>query len=162
MATDLTVVKANSLIEASYRLTLDEMRLLALTVGTMNPKDDKQVFEFTVDDFVAQFPDLKRDSVYEQIKTAIKRISDRWVRTEDGKIVTEFRWVSSRTYFKKEGRFKIALTNEVMPYLTQLKGQFTQYQLNHISGFTSVHTMRLYELLTQYKKRGGVIFPLKI
>lgn len=154
MTNDLTVVKANSLIEASYRLTLDEMRLLALTIGTMNPKSDQQVFEFSVSEFVNQFPDVNVDRAYTQIKSAIERISERWVKTEDERHVTKFRWVSSQTYFKKEGRFRIALTNEIMPYLTQLKGQFTQYQLNHISGFTSVHTMRFYELLTQYKRVG--------
>ena len=154
MANDLTVVKANSLIEASYRLTLDEMRLLALTIGTMNPKSDQQVFEFSVSEFVNQFPEVNADRAYTQIKSAIERISERWVKTEDERHVTKFRWVSSQTYFKKEGRFRIALTNEIMPYLTQLKGQFTQYQLNHISGFTSVHTMRFYELLTQYKRVG--------
>lgn len=154
MANDLTVVKANSLIEASYRLTLDEMRLLALTIGTMNPKSDQQVFEFSVSEFVNQFPEVNADRAYTQIKSAIERISERWVKTEDERHVTKFRWVSSQTYFKKEGRFKIALTNEIMPYLTQLKGQFTQYQLNHISGFSSVHTIRLYELFTQYKRLG--------
>ena len=154
MANDLTVVKANSLIEASYRLTLDEMRLLALTIGTMNPKSDQQVFEFSVSEFVNQFPEVNADRAYTQIKSAIERISERWVKTEDERPVTKFRWVSSQTYFKKEGRFKIALTNEIMPYLTQLKGQFTQYQLNHISGFSSVHAIRLYELFTQYKRLG--------
>ena len=154
MANDLTVVKANSLIEASYRLTLDEMRLLALTIGTMNPKSDQQVFEFSVSEFVNQFPAGNADRAYTQIKSAIERISERWVKTEDERHVTKFRWVSSQTYFKKEGRFKIALTNEIMPYLTQLKGQFTQYQLNHISGFSSVHAIRLYELFTQYKRLG--------
>ena len=154
MANDLTVVKANSLIEASYRLTLDEMRLLALTIGTMNPKSDQQVFEFSVSEFVNQFPEVNADRAYTQIKSAIERISERWVKTEDERHVTKFRWVSSQTYFKKEGRFKIALTNEIMPYLTQLKGQFTQYQLNHISGFSSVHAIRLYELFTQYKRLG--------
>lgn len=154
MANDLTVVKANSLIEASYRLTLDEMRLLALTIGTMNPKSEQQVFEFSVSEFVNQFPDVNADRAYTQIKSAIERISERWVKTEDERHVTKFRWVSSQTYFKKEGRFKIALTNEIMPYLTQLKGQFTQYQLNHISGFSSVHAIRLYELFTQYKRLG--------
>lgn len=154
MANDLTVVKANSLIEASYRLTLDEMRLFALTIGTMNPKSDQQVFEFSVSEFVNQFPDVNADRAYTQIKSAIERISERWVKTEDERHVTKFRWVSSQTYFKKEGRFKIALTNEIMPYLTQLKGQFTQYQLNHISGFSSVHAIRLYELFTQYKRLG--------
>ena len=154
MTNDLTVVKANSLIEASYRLTLDEMRLLALTIGTMNPKSDQQVFEFSVSEFVNQFPEVNADRAYTQIKSAIERISERWVKTEDERHVTKFRWVSSQTYFKKEGRFKIALTNEIMPYLTQLKGQFTQYQLNHISGFSSVHAIRLYELFTQYKRLG--------
>lgn len=154
MANDLTVVKANSLIEASYRLTLDEMRLLALTIGTMNPKSDQQVFEFSVSEFIKQFPDVNADRAYTQIKSAIERISERWVKTEDERHVTKFRWVSSQTYFKNEGRFRIALTNEIMPYLTQLKGQFTQYQLNHISGFSSVHTIRLYELFTQYKRLG--------
>ncbi|NBI14105.1 RepB family plasmid replication initiator protein [[Haemophilus] felis] len=154
MANDLTVVKANSLIEASYRLTLDEMRLLALTIGTMNPKSDQQVFEFSVSEFVGQFPDVNAERAYTQIKSAIERIAERWVKTEDERHVTKFRWVSSQTYFKKEGRFRIALTNEIMPYLTQLKGQFTQYQLNHISGFSSVHAIRLYELFTQYKRLG--------
>ena len=154
MANDLTVVKANSLIEASYRLTLDEMRLLALTIGTMNPKSDQQVFEFSVSEFVNQFPEVNADRAYTQIKSAIERISERWVKTEDERHVTKFRWMSSQTYFKKEGRFKIALTNEIMPYLTQLKGQFTQYQLNHISGFSSVYAIRLYELFTQYKRFG--------
>lgn len=155
MANDLTVVKSNSLIEASYRLTLDEMRLLALTIGTMNPKSEQQIFEFSVSEFVNQFPDVNADRAYTQIKSAIERISERWVKTEDEKHVTKFRWVSSQTYFKKEGRFKIALTNEIMPYLTQLKGQFTQYQLNHISGFSSIHAIRLYELFTQYKRLGS-------
>lgn len=154
MTNDLTVVKSNSLIEASYRLTLDEMRLLALTIGTMNPKGDQQIFEFSVSEFIKQFPDVNHDRAYTQIKSAIERISERWVKTEDESYVTKFRWVSSQTYFKKEGRFKIALTNEIMPYLTQLKGQFTQYQLEHISGFVSVHSMRFYELLTQYKRIG--------
>ena len=61
------------------------------------------------------------DNAYKQIQAAIKRIYERSVRTEDSNRVTEFRWVSSRTYFKNEGRFRIAMTNEVMPYLTQLK-----------------------------------------
>lgn len=152
---DLVVVKANSLIEASYRLSIDEVRILALTVGTMNPNSNQQIFDFTVDDFVREFPEISKDNAYKQIQAAIKRIYDRSVRTGDHNCVTEFRWVSSRTYFKNEGRFRIAMTNEVMPYLTQLKGQFTQYQLRNISSFNSVHSIRIYELVTQYRSIGS-------
>lgn len=155
MSNEIVVVKANSLIEASYRLSIDEIRILALTIGTMNPKSDQQVFDFTVADFVREFPEISMDNAYKQIQAAIKRIYDRSVRTEDSERVTEFRWVSSRTYFKKEGRFRIAMTNEVMPYLTQLKGQFTQYQLRNIASFNSTHSIRIYELITQYKSIGS-------
>ncbi|EPY98808.1 replication initiation protein [Mannheimia haemolytica] len=155
MGTNLVVVKANSLIEASYRLSIDEVRILALTIGTMDPMSNQKIFDFTVADFVREFPEISMDNAYKQIQAAIKRIYERSVRTEDSNGVTEFRWVSSRTYFKKEGRFRIAMTDEVMPYLTQLKGQFTQYQLKNIAYFNSVHSIRIYELITQYRNVGS-------
>lgn len=155
MSNDLVVVKANSLIEASYRLSIDEVRILALTIGTMDPKSNQKIFDFTVADFVREFPEISMDNAYKQIQGAIKRIYERSVRTEDRERVTEFRWVSSRTYFKNEGRFRIAMTDEVMPYLTQLKGQFTQYQLKNIAYFNSVHSIRIYELITQYRSIGN-------
>ncbi|HHE3641987.1 TPA: replication initiation protein [Pasteurella multocida] len=151
---NLVVVKANSLIEASYRLSIDEVRILALTIGTMEPKSNQKIFDFTVADFVREFPEISMDNAYKQIQTAIKRIYERSVRTEDKNRITEFRWVSSRTYFKNEGRFRIVMTDEVMPYLTQLKGQFTQYQLKNIAYFNSTHSIRIYELITQYRNVG--------
>lgn len=155
MGNNLVVVKANSLIEASYRLSIDEVRILALTIGTMDPKSNQKIFDFTVSDFVREFPEISMDNAYKQIQAAIKRIYDRSIKTEDKERITEFRWVSSRTYFKKEGRFRIAMTDEVMPYLTQLKGQFTQYQLKNIAYFNSVHSIRIYELITQYRSVGN-------
>lgn len=155
MLNDLVVVKANSLIEASYRLSIDEVRILALTIGTMDPNSNQKIFDFTVADFVREFPEISIDNAYKQIQNAIKRIYDRSVKTEDDERITEFRWVSSRTYFKKEGRFRIAMTDEIMPYLTQLKGQFAQYQLKNIAYFNSVHSIRIYELITQYRSVGN-------
>lgn len=154
MAAELVVVKANSLIEASYKLTINEIRILALTVGVMDPNSNQQVFDFTVSDFVREFPEIKLENAYKEIQVAIKKLYDRSVRTEDGNRVSDFRWVSSKTYYKREGRFRISLTNEVMPYLTQIKGQFTRYQLRNISAFNSVYSIRIYELCYQYKSRG--------
>ena len=64
MANDLVVVKANSLIEASYRLSIDEVRILALTIGSMDPNSNQQVFDFTVADFVREFPEINLDNAY--------------------------------------------------------------------------------------------------
>lgn len=154
MEKTLIINKSNNLIEASYQLTLDEMRLLALTVGIMEPKSDKLEFDFTVADFASHFG-IKPASAYEQVKQAVKKIYERSVKIEDEEKIFEFRWVSSRTYFKREGKFRIALTREVMPYLTQLKGKYyTSYNLEQISTFQSFHSIRIYELLAQFKNTG--------
>ncbi|MDO4783163.1 MAG: replication initiation protein [Capnocytophaga felis] len=155
MSNELVVIKANSLIEASYRLTINEIRILALTVGVMDPNSNQQVFDFSVADFVREFPEIQLKNAYKEIQIAIKKLYDRSVRTEDNERVTDFRWVSSKTYYKREGRFRIVLTNEVMPYLTQIKGQFTRYQLRNISAFNSVHAIRIYELCSQYRSVGS-------
>ena len=41
MTNDLTVHKANNFVQASYSMTLDEMRILALTLGVFNFKNLK-------------------------------------------------------------------------------------------------------------------------
>lgn len=150
----LVVYKANSLIEASYRLTINEIRILALTVGVMNPNSNQQVFDFTVAEFVKEFPEIKLENAYKEIQIAINKLYDRSVRTHDRNRITDFRWVSSKTYYKNEGRFRISLTSDVMPYLTQLKGEFTKYQLRNISAFKSVYAIRIYELAHQYLQKG--------
>ena len=38
MTNDLTVHKANNFVQASYSMTLDEMRILAFNFGGFNPK----------------------------------------------------------------------------------------------------------------------------
>jgi plasmid replication initiation protein len=43
---------------------------------------------------------------------------------------------------------------DLIPYLSQLKGSFTRYELKHIGNMTSTYGIRLYELLMQWKGTG--------
>lgn len=155
MTTELTISKANSFVEASYAMTLDEMRVLSLTLGVFDPFAPKRNFEFTVADFCEHFPDVNPVRAYEQVERAIKKLSTRWMTLEDNdRYKKEVAFVTDRTYFKKEGRFEIVIHEKLMPYVANLKRRYTTYQLVNIGAFTSTHTIRLYELLTQYKKIG--------
>jgi plasmid replication initiation protein len=42
----------------------------------------------------------------------------------------------------------------MLPYLSELKGQFTRYKLEHIGNMTSIYAIRLYKLLMQWKTTG--------
>lgn len=156
MSNDLTISKANSFVQASYSMTLDEMRILSLTLGAFNPKNPtKRDFEFTVDEFCKHFPDVNPDIAYIQVQQAIVKIARRdMVLRDDEKMFVAVPFLTKRTYFKQEGRFRIEFHDELMPYIAELHGKYTEYQLVNIGAFTSTHSIRLYELCSQYRDTG--------
>ena len=64
---------------------------------------------------------------------------------------------SMAQYKKKEGRITIKFTDDIMPYLAQVKQKFVLYNLKEISNFNSIYTTRLYELTQQFKDTGYII-----
>jgi len=157
---DLIIYKDNYLIEASYKLTLDEQRLMLYCIGKLNPQDPVQKQEIIIDDFAKKY-DLNINSAYEQVKKAIECIYERSIKVKDPNQVKEFRWIQSKTYFSNEGKAVIEFSNAVMPYLCQLESQFTKYQLKYVSNFKSAYSIRIYELLTQYRKIKSRIISIR-
>lgn len=156
MSNNLTVHKANNFVQASYLMTLDEMRILSLTLGVFNPKNpSKRGFDFTVADFCKHFPDVNPDIAYTQVRNAVLKISKRWVTLVDNEHeLTEVALIHKRSYFKKEGRFYIEFHDELIPYISELHDNYTKYQLVNIGAFSSTHSIRLYELCSQYRDKG--------
>jgi plasmid replication initiation protein len=61
---------------------------------------------------------------------------------------------SSAKYNKKEGCITIRFTDDIMPYLSQVREKFVMYDLKEVAGFSSLYTTRLYELLQEFKDTG--------
>ena len=156
MNDELTVHKANNFVQASYSMTLDEMRILSLTLGVFNPKNPyKRGFDFTVAEFCKHFPEVNPDIAYTQVRNAVLKISKRWVTLVDNEHeLTEVALIHKRSYFKKEGRFYIEFHDELIPYISELHDNYTKYQLVNIGAFSSTHSIRLYELCSQYRDTG--------
>ena len=137
MNDELTVHKANNFVQASYSMTLDEMRILSLTLGVFNPKNpSKRGFDFTVADFCKHFPEVNPDIAYTQVRNAVLKISKRWVTLVDNEHeLTEVALIYKRFYFKKEGWFYIEFHDELIPYISELHDNYTKYQLVNIGAF---------------------------
>jgi plasmid replication initiation protein len=67
---------------------------------------------------------------------------------------TRTRWVSAIDYASKDGCLSLYLAPKVIPYLTQLAREFTTYRLRHVSAMRSIHAVRLYEVLAQWRDKG--------
>lgn len=158
---DLIAYKSNALIEASYKLTLQEQRFLLVCISRLKsgenaPHPDKQKrMTITALEFYEAFPDMGRQHAEEKLKEAIDRIWDRSIIIKDDDRREEFRWVQNRVqYLKGEGKVQITFSDSVMPYLTQLKGQFTRVIVKNVSSLSSSYSIRIYELLQQFRNTG--------
>lgn len=156
MAKNSVIVKSNDFIEACYKLTLDEMRVLLLTIGKIDPllENHRRDFEFTVAEFAERFG-ADEKSAYVQVQRAIDKLSGRLVIVEKNKkLQRKVTFITEQVYFYGEGRFQVILHEKLMPLVSDIKGKFTKYKLEFIAKFTSFHAIRLYEILSQRRKYG--------
>jgi plasmid replication initiation protein len=64
-------------------------------------------------------------------------------------------------YNHKEGSITIRFTEEIMPYLAQVKQKFVLYNLKEIANFGSLYTTRLYELIQEFKDTGVLLITVE-
>lgn len=157
------VYKSNALIEASYRLTPAEQRIMLACIAQVRrdqPITDEVLYSVSVADY-ASLVGTESHSVYKELADAALRLKRRevWLTERpngDGNreetLITG--WVQSIRYRKAEGRVELRFSKDMLPYLTQLTEQFTRYALEDVAKMTSAHAIRLYELLCQWRDAG--------
>lgn len=159
---ELVITKHNSLIEASYKLTLNEQRIVLLCIARLDtrkplPKDN--MFTITAKEFSETFG-IEEKHAYEALDEAASTLYERDIKTYDGKYRERFRWVCGVKYHDNEGKVTLGFSNWITPYLTMLHERFGSYKLKQISGLKSTYSIRLLEFLMQFKSTGKLIIDL--
>lgn len=165
------VVKSNRLVEASYRLTLNEQRIILYAICRCREEQKglltNEPVVITADAFANHFPSIEKGSVYGQLKEAMEALYDRSVTLyetdeETGKEqVSKTRWISKASYVDGAGRIKVMFTSDVIKYMTRLEVEFTSYQLEKVGNMTSAYAVRIYEMLAQHRDIGRRTLNLK-
>lgn len=157
------VIKSNALIEASYRLTPAEQRIMLACIAQVrrdHPITDEVLYSVSAAD-IAKMTRSQSKTTYDELAKAALRLKRRevWLTerangngSHEETLVTG--WVQSIRYRKHEGRVELRFTKDMLPYLTQLTEQFTRYALEDVAKMTSSHAIRLYELLAQWRGAG--------
>tara|TARA_B110000503_G_scaffold140121_1_gene230196 strand:+ start:1853 stop:2776 length:924 start_codon:yes stop_codon:yes gene_type:complete len=99
------------------------------------------------------------DNSYRHLKKAIDKLMKTDIKVEGSHNLSILRInvCSKAEYIKREGRIIIKFTDDIMPYLAQVKKKFVLYNLKEIANFGSLYTTRLYELIQEFKDTGYVI-----
>jgi len=163
MIKNSVVRKSNWLITASYKLTLNEQRLVLVAIAKIpfDAVEIKRRVVVTAKEMLDCFPDIGEKHVYEEMEKASENLFNRWIRIEDPNQIEKFRWISAKLIYKKgEGRVGFSFSPEILPYLQQLKEQFTKYRLGDISSLKSIYSIRLFEMLMQFQNTTIVLIDL--
>ena len=154
------VVKDNSLIDASFNLSLVEQRLMLLAIV-----EARELQSLTPDTPIEVKATAYRDqyktddsNAYSQLADATKQLFNRQFsyidRYADTDAVTVSRWVNEVTYVNDKGIVVMYLNRNVISMISRLEANFTQYLLEQVSEFKSKYSIRLYELLIKYRDIG--------
>jgi len=149
------IVKDNKLIEAKYSLSTLQQKVLLKAISLIEPTDtDKLIYRFSIIDFAEDVNLKGSTTVYKQIKTVCKELinlKNLYLEKEnDGFLFIN--WVASAEYIANEAVVEIEFSRKLMPYLVELKKQFTTYYLANVMTLKSNYSIRLFELLKQYEK----------
>ena len=161
MDTDLQIVKSNQIIEASYRLSVAEQRVILSAISQVRrdkPVTDEVLYSVTAAD-LAQLRGTDPKTAYRDLQNAAERLQTRRVSLilePDGVTIRSKRrrvtcWVQTIDYVDQEGRIEMRFGKDILPYLTGLQREFTRYALSDVAKMTSAYGIRLYELLVQWK-----------
>ncbi|RNE88345.1 replication initiation protein [Marichromatium sp. AB32] len=162
------VYKSNALIEASYRLTPAEQRIILACIAQVRrdaPITDDKMYSVSAAQ-IAALTGTASNATYEELEKAALRLKRRevWIKEHpNGRgprktLITG--WVQSVAYVESEGRIELRFTKDMLPYLSQLTEQFTRYALSDVAKMTSAHAIRLYELLCQWRDSGERVVAL--
>ena len=153
---EIMIRRSNDLIEARYRLSLDEQRLIFYISSSIHTDDeDFKDYEIRVADFVQVFGLENRKAIYKAVEESAKSLVSRRIElSRNGKRIYAT-WLSYAEYVEGSGMIKLRFDKSLKPYLLQLKENvfekrikgFTQYNLSTVINFKSSYSIRLYELL---------------
>ena len=141
----LTVVKHNRVIDAEYTMSIFEQRILLTCIAKIDSTkelDPNHIFTVSVDDII-DLVEVDRRSAYRHLKRACESLFENIViidapdNFKAKKLKT--RWVGGVGYIEDEGRVELRFMPEMMPFLTKISRNFTQYKLSHVLKFKSAY-----------------------
>ncbi len=149
------IKKDNRLIEAKYKLSIHQQRVLYTLLDIIHTTDDDfKHYKINIGDIARKFELETSQYLYSQMQEAISDLVTKKITFNDGDDTVVMAWLSYARYRKGQGNVEISFHKDLKPYLLQLKSHFTQYQLSAVAQFKSSYSVRFYELLKMYEYLG--------
>ncbi|MFZ4773734.1 MAG: replication initiation protein [Terrimicrobiaceae bacterium] len=156
------VRKSNHMIEASYRLSATEQKIIAFLAAAVKTTDeDFKPYTFKIQDFLAFLGESEKN--YEWLRDLLVNLKSKnlviiYPSDTGAEVRVDTSWVFSILQESGSGNVELCFDAKLKPFLLNLKSRFTKYQLKNVIYLKSQYAIRIYELLKQYETPGTRIF----
>ncbi|MFM0140448.1 replication initiation protein [Caballeronia grimmiae] len=172
---DRWINMSNALTRAGHGLSLAEKRLVSAAVSKLDSRrvlkpGEVPVTKISAAEYAEAF-DVDIHTAYDQLKASADALYNRSItffepaHKRSGKplepTMVKVRWVGKAKYHRTEGWIELHWWPEILVALTDIQGQFTQYQLRQASTLRSIYSWRLLELLTRFKSQGWAQYTIE-
>ncbi|MBT31665.1 MAG: hypothetical protein CMO01_18570 [Thalassobius sp.] len=150
------IVKSNYLVNAEYRLTPIEMKIIYLMAMQVRKGDeDFKTYQLRIKDFQEDLGLKDNHALYERMIEIVKRLMTRVVQIRhDNGNVEQFPFITWSMHKHKEGTIGIIFVPKLKPHMIDLKERFTSFYDYNVLSLRSQYSMRIYELIKQYERIG--------
>ena len=159
--TQKTIKQSNRLIEAKYKLTSQEQKLVIAICSQLDKTADNfDTVRIKVADF-ADFCGIKSTNRYAEVKRIIMRLLDRKLlihKNDGGWYGTH--WLQSAEYIPEESVVEYRIDERLRPELLQLKAAYLSTPAAPLMEFRRDYSARLYFLLKKMLKVKGFEYSL--
>lgn len=160
-ATNPLVVQHNALVNAKFDLNTHEARLFLALLARLQRTDTAfSKCQLLVREIV---PNTGSNNVYDQVRRMLKDFASRTLTIEklsaDGRPLkkpsfTVIPLLAYATYLEGEGMIEAQFNDLLLPYLLELRDNFTKAQLTELLKLKSANSYRIYWLLREYAAFG--------
>lgn len=154
----ILVTQDNALIESCYSMSLTEKRLLLLCISKLDPRkmpaqEMPLSFKVSAAEFAKTY-ELDYSNALRDLERAAKdlRTCSVTLRLDDRDRIMN--WVDSIDFLKNENSIIFSFGFKISHYLLGMAEQFTTINFFSVRKLKRVHSIRLYELLLQFKQTG--------
>ena len=151
---------SNALIESRHELTTLQKKIMLFLISRVSKRDEPfQQYTLKISEF-ADTSNVVSPQLYSRIRQSTAELLMKVYEIEETDGVLQVGMLSSAKYLEGKGTVQIRFDPSLMPYILALKERFTFVPLRHVLGFRSIHSIRVYEMLRQFRSPGYFVISI--
>ncbi len=151
MNQELEIRQHNALTNARYEYTELQLDLFFFIISKLRKDEKDTIYQLDIRE-LSSLTGKRYNGAY--LHKATADMGSRMLEVEDAKEYRQIWMFQQIRYIKGEGIIEFDLTKYVLPYLFQLKNNFTSYELAAALRLTSKYAKRIYQICSQWKDLG--------